>query len=139
MAPVVFENFATLAETTLTANPSTGTSLAVTSRTLFPPSGIFRLLVQDAENDKTHREIMYVTGGYGTGAGTFTVVRGQEGTTNVAHPTSSYVAAELTAEAIKRWVPEYVWQPRHQNFLAWTGDPGAMLTSSGIGPTAGVA
>lgn len=64
--------------TTTTADPgSGGTTLAVTLRDLFPQSGTFKIRVEN--------EIMYVTAGHGSGAGSFTVTRGQDGTTAVAH------------------------------------------------------
>jgi hypothetical protein len=127
-API--ETFTTLAETTTTADPgSGGTSLAVTTRTPFPQAtgagaaGQFYILVQNSETDKTNREIMLVTAGQGTGAGSFTVVRGQGGTTGVAHASSSYVAQVLTAEALRRWVPEFVTQPRHHKGVCWCYPP----------------
>jgi hypothetical protein len=95
------ETFATLAETTTTADPgAAGTSLAVTLRTKFPQSGTFRVVVQNSETDKTNREVMIVTAGQGSGAGSFTVTRGADGTTGVAHPSGSYVAQVLTAEGL---------------------------------------
>lgn len=63
--------------TPITADPTTGTSLAVTLRDRFPQAANFKVRVDN--------EIMLVTAGFGTGAGTFTVSRGQDGTTNVAH------------------------------------------------------
>lgn len=118
------ENLATLAETTTTADPGTaGVSLAVTSRSApFPQTGQFRILVQNTETDKTNREIMTVTGGLGAGAGSFTVTRGQEGTTGVAHPVGSYVAQVLTKSGILATVPR-VPNPADHAMLAWTGDP----------------
>src|SRR3954449_2529195 len=64
-----FENLATLAETTTTADPGVGAALAVTSRTTFPQTGQFAILVQNSETDKTNREVMLVTAGQGSGAG----------------------------------------------------------------------
>jgi hypothetical protein len=95
--------FATLAETTSTDNPlsSGATTMNVTTRTPFPQAGKFYLLVQDSETSKTNREIMRVTGGHGTGAGGFTVTRGEEGTTGVAHATGSYVALVVVATQFK--------------------------------------
>jgi len=127
-API--ETFATLAETVTTADPgSGGTSLSVTSRSLFPPAtvygaaGQFYILVQNSETDKTNREIMLVTGGQGTGAGSFTVVRGQGGTTGVAHPSGSYVAQIITDIALKRTAPEFITQPRHHKGVCWNYPP----------------
>lgn len=71
--------------TTTTADPgSGGVSLAVTLRNLFPQSGNFKIAVED--------EIMEVTAGHGTGAGSFTVTRGIDGTTAVAHASGVTVA-----------------------------------------------
>jgi hypothetical protein len=73
--------------TTTTADPgSGGTSLAVTSRSIFPQSGSFKIRVE--------AEVMYVTAGLGTGAGSFTVSRGMDGTTAAAHA-SGVVAAQV--------------------------------------------
>lgn len=56
--------------TTTTADPGTaGTSLAVTARDAFSQSGSFLIRVENEE--------MLVTAGQGVGAGSFTVVRGQ--------------------------------------------------------------
>jgi hypothetical protein len=70
--------------TTSTADPSTGTFLAVTARDRFPQAANFKVRVDD--------EVMLVTAGLGTGAGTFTVVRGQDGTANVAHTSGVVVS-----------------------------------------------
>jgi hypothetical protein len=124
MATTPQETFATLAETSTTADPgSGGTSLAVSNRSKFPQSGRFRLVVQQSESDKSNREIMYVTAGHGVGSGTFTVGRGLEGTTAVAHATGSYVANALTGEAIRRQLADYTFHPRHAGLLGCTADP----------------
>lgn len=92
----------TLDESTTTADPGTaGASLAVTSRTPFPQTGKFWILVQNSATDSTNREIMRVTAGQGAGAGSFTVVRGQEGTAGVAHPIGSYVAAVIVESLLR--------------------------------------
>lgn len=71
--------------TTTTADPgAAGVSLAVTLRDRFPQSGNFKIRVDN--------EVMKVTGGQGTGAGSFTVVRAQDGTTGVAHAVGATVA-----------------------------------------------
>lgn len=75
--------------TTTTADPGAGgTSLAVTARDKFPQAGQFKMRVE--------AEVMYVTAGWGIGAGNYTVVRGQDGTTAVAHSTG-VIAAQVTA------------------------------------------
>lgn len=122
MTVPAFEQLSTLAETTTTADPGTGgTSLAVTSRTLFPQAGQFTIVVQDSETSKTNREIMLVTGGTGAGAGSFTVTRGQEGTAGVAHAIGSYVAQVLTAASLLR-IAHRLPDPSDQSLLTWTGD-----------------
>lgn len=63
--------------TVSTADPTTGTTLAVAARDRFPQAANFKIRVEN--------EVMLVTAGFGTGAGSFTVTRGQDGTTNVAH------------------------------------------------------
>jgi hypothetical protein len=112
--------FATLAETTTTADPATGTSLAVTTRTPFSQATPFYILVQDSDTSKANREIMRVVGGVGSGAGTFTVERGSAGTVPIAHASGSYVGQVFTGEAISSWIPDSVPQPRHQGLLAWS-------------------
>lgn len=68
--------------TTTTADPgAAGTTLAITSATRFPASGQYKIRVED--------EIMYVTGGQGTAS--WTVARGQDGTTAVAHTAGATV------------------------------------------------
>lgn len=64
--------------TVSTADPlSGGTTLAVASRTAFPQIANFKVRVEN--------EVMLVTAGFGTGAGSFTVTRGYDNTTAVAH------------------------------------------------------
>jgi hypothetical protein len=76
--------------TTTTADPGTsGTSLAVTNRSLFPQASNFKIYVVGTSGIA---EIMLVTAGHGTGAGSFTVTRGQEGTTGVAHSVGARVS-----------------------------------------------
>lgn len=89
----VVERASTDIITTTTADPSTGTSLAVTSRSLFPQSGSFKIRVE--------AEVMLVTAGHGTGAGTFTVTRGQDGTTNVAHASGVSVAQVVGVQRVE--------------------------------------
>jgi hypothetical protein len=80
--------------TTTTADPgSGGTTLAVTSNALFPGSGNYKVRVED--------EVMLVTAGQGTNS--WTVTRGVDGTTAVAHTTGvrvSYVVAVQRVEPI---------------------------------------
>lgn len=126
-----FEQVATLAETTTTADPGTGGStLAVTNRSPFPQAGQFTILVQNAENDKTNREIMIVTAGTGAGAGSFTVTRGADGgPAAVAHPIGSYVAYVLTGGGILR-IAHRLPDPSDQSLLTWSGDSIGAFDSS---------
>lgn len=125
------DSFATLAETTTTADPgSAGTTLAVTTRSPFSQSGQIVLLVQNSETDKTNREIMLASGGFGAGAGTFTpVARGQEGTTGVAHPVGSYVAQVLTASSLAR-IAHRIPDPSDQSLLSWSADSAGAFDSA---------
>lgn len=80
--------------TTTTADPgSGGTSLAVTLRDRFPQSGNFKVRVEN--------EVMKVTAGQGTGAGSFTVTRGQDGTTAVAHTTGVRVSQIVGVQRVE--------------------------------------
>lgn len=65
---------------------ATKTSLEVRDRGQFPAHPQFWIVVQTSPWNATNREIMLVTGGTGTGSGSFTVKRGQHGTTAVPHP-----------------------------------------------------
>jgi hypothetical protein len=79
--------------TTTTADPGTaGTTLAVTARDKFPQSGNFKIRVDN--------EVMKVTGGQGTGAGTFTVARAQDGTAGVAHSIGATVAYVVAVQRV---------------------------------------
>lgn len=110
---VVGEKFTNAAQTTTTADPgSGGTTLAVTDGSTFPATGNFRVKVEN--------EIMVCTARTGN---SLTVVRGQEGTTGVAHAVGVLVDHVLTAESQRRYVPEYVIQPRHHGLVAWSHDP----------------
>jgi len=84
------EQFANQATSTLTAAISAGaTTLAVKSASKFPAEGDFRIVVGG--------EIMLVTG---VASKTFTVSRGQEGTTATTHASGDTVAHVLTAAAL---------------------------------------
>lgn len=84
------EKFANDAQSTLTAAVAAGdTTLTVASAAAFPSSGNFRLLIDS--------EILLVTAVAGN---TFTVSRGQEGTTAAAHANGAYVTHVLTAAAL---------------------------------------
>jgi len=72
--------------TTLTADPGTGTTLAVASAALFPATNGYKVRVEN--------EVMTVTAGAGTLS--WTVTRGVDGTSNVAHA-SGVVVAQVAA------------------------------------------
>lgn len=81
-------------KTTTTADPGTsGTSLAVTLRDRFPQAGTFKVRVEN--------EVMLVTAGQGTGAGSFTVTRGIDGTTGVAHAIGVTVSRILGVQRVE--------------------------------------
>ena len=81
-------------KTTTTADPgSAGTSLAVTLRDRFPQSGNFKIRVE--------KEVMRVTAGQGTGAGSFTVTRGVDGTAAVAHTSGVAVALVVGVQRVE--------------------------------------
>lgn len=77
--------------TTLTADPTTGTTVAVASAAKFPGSGQYKIRVGD--------EVMYVTAGQGTLS--WTVSRGQDGTTNVAHPIGTVVSYVVAVQRVE--------------------------------------
>lgn len=80
--------------TTSTADPgSGGTTLAVTLRDRFPQAGNFKIRVED--------EVMNVTAGQGTGAGSFTVTRGIDGTTAVAHGSGVRVSQVVAVQRVE--------------------------------------
>ncbi len=84
------EHFANEALTTLTMQLDKGaTTLNVASVTRFPAEGLFRILIDS--------ELMMVTAVEGT---TFTVERGIEETTDIAHANGSSVRQVLTAGAL---------------------------------------
>lgn len=85
------EQFANFASTTLATSVVAGTtSLVVSSTSLFPSTGNFRVLIDN--------EIFLVTGVSGT---TWTVTPGAEGTTQAGHTSGAQIAHILTAAAIK--------------------------------------
>jgi hypothetical protein len=80
--------------TTTTADPgAAGTSLAATLRDAFPQSGNFYVKVEN--------ELMLVTAGQGTGAGSFTVTRGQLGTTAVAHAIGVRISYGVSVQRVE--------------------------------------
>lgn len=88
----VVERAATDITTTTTADPSTGTTLAVTSGGgRFPQTGTFKVRVE--------AEVMAVSAGAGTNS--WTVARGQDGTTNVAHAIGVSVALVVGVQRVE--------------------------------------
>lgn len=82
-----------LASSTLSSAITTTsqTSIAITARDSFPQSGNFRINIEN--------EIMLVTAGQGTGAGSFTVTRGTDGSTAATHSSGVNVYGVMTANA----------------------------------------
>lgn len=95
------EQFSNNAATTLTAGIDDATgNVPVTSRSAFPSSASFRIIIDS--------EIMLVTGGTGVGAGTFTVTRAQEGTSAAAHLIGAAVTHVLTADGLSTGITERI-------------------------------
>jgi hypothetical protein len=95
------QTFANLAETSLSEDiDGTTTTVPVEDRSDFSQSGQFGLLLQASDSEQ-NRELMEVTGGHGTGPGSFTVVRGS---TPIPHAANSYVAQVLTAKQLEQFV-----------------------------------
>jgi hypothetical protein len=89
---MAIERFANKASTTLAAGIGSGDlSLTVASAALFPTSGQFRIIIEN--------EILLVSAVAGT---TFTVARGQEGTTATSHGSGMPVTCILTAAAVNK-------------------------------------
>lgn len=85
--------------TTTTADPGTGgTTLAVTLRDRFPQAGSFKI---DVVGTSGIAERMLVTAGQGTGAGSFTVTRAQDGTAAVAHSVGAKVAQVFAVQRME--------------------------------------
>jgi hypothetical protein len=79
-------------------------------------------------------EIMICTA-HTASADAFTVTRGAESTTAAAHAIGTTVNAIASAEAVRRWIPEYTPHPRWWNALAWTSSP--LMCGGTFTPTAG--
>lgn len=89
------ENYGNLLATTLSAaiTSTSATSLSVVSSTGFPSSGQFTVRIDG--------EILLVTAISGT---TWTITRGQEGSTAATHTVGTYVTMVLTDGSIRRLV-----------------------------------
>lgn len=96
------ERASTDVTTTTTADPGTGGStLAVTLRDMAnraPLTGSFKI---DVMGTSGIAERMLVTGGTGTGAGSYTVTRGIDGTTGVAHSIGAKVALVTAVQRVE--------------------------------------
>jgi hypothetical protein len=102
---MALEQFANNALTTLSGSiTNVATTLVVTSATNFPATGNFRIGVDTGSNF----EYMLVTNVAGT---TFTVTRGQESTTNVAHNSGVVVTHILTAGGLVQTLNDNVGFP----------------------------
>lgn len=96
---MVVERYTNGATTTLNGGiTNSALTLVVNSATDFPSSGNFRILIGS--------EIMIVTAVSGT---TFTVSRGQEGTTAAAHSNTDSVLQILTAGGLNGWVNNHTY------------------------------
>lgn len=92
------ESFSNDAETALAAAITTvgQSSITVASSSGFPTKGDYRIRIDN--------EILVVTGGQGTS--TWTVSRGQEGTTAATHSNSAVVTQVLTAQGLRNAAEE---------------------------------
>lgn len=121
----VIERMSPDIRTTLTADPgAAGTSLAVTERGgRFPQSGNFKVRAED--------EVMRVTAGHGTGAGSWTsVARGIDGTTAVAHAigtTVAYVVGTQRVSPIDERQITYIGQAATFKTLGRAGTAGQKI------------
>jgi hypothetical protein len=122
MATLPIETFANdTATATLASDPGSGG----TTLTLTTGQGVAFPTITSGTNQmrvRVDNEIMLVTA-HGASADTMTVTRGIEGTTGAAHAVGSTVNAVMTAEAVRRWSPDYAFHPRQQNLLAWNMAP----------------
>lgn len=122
------ERFVTNAVTTLNGSINASqTSLVVTSASAFPASGTFSLAIDN--------EIMTVTSVSGT---TFTVTRGQEGSTGASHSNGATVVQALTKRTLEAIRGEFVTTGAKASFtqqrsgrLYLPNNSGAILIDNG--------
>lgn len=88
------EQYANDYTTTLNGAIGSGDGTLVVTVATGAPAAPFRLLLQNSATDATNREYVLVTVVAGT---TFTITRGLEGTSPVAHASGSWVAQDVTA------------------------------------------
>jgi hypothetical protein len=133
-AEVFANSIGTVGSGTLASDPgSGGTTLTLTTGhgARFPAVLSGQRLRLQIES-----EILIVTA-HTANADTMTVTRGAEGSTAAAHSALTAVNAVLTKEAMERYAPSSVAQPRHHKLLGWTMPPYA--AASNVSFAAGVA
>lgn len=140
--PLVLENYGVgVQEGATAADPgAAGTTLTLAAATIGVAAASTlgqqtHILVQNALGDPTNREIMVVTAGQGSTS--LTVVRGQEGTTGVAHPVGSYVAVVDTPEVRRRHISNQVLLPYHWKMVAFVCPPYLIDAGQATAPVAG--
>lgn len=117
------ENFANFYATTLQGAIDDNDTLLTVASPLGAPDVNFRLLIQDAENDITNRELVLVTVKAGDD---FTVTRGIEGTTPVAHADGSFIAHVVTAGGLLELVYDRVTNVQASIVVVIDGGDGAI-------------
>lgn len=116
------ERFATNAVTTLNgAIDSSTTTLVVTSASSFPSAGTFSLMIDS--------EIMKVTGVSGT---TFTVVRGQEGSSAASHSNGATVIGAITKRTLDDLRSEFVTTGAFASFTQQRSSRLYLPTDAGV-------
>jgi hypothetical protein len=121
------EKFANNASTTLNgAILDTSQSLVVTSASGFPTNPQFRL--------KIDNEILLVTGVSGT---TYTVTRGQEGTSGVGHANGATVTHILTADTLVHATSNQTIPSGQNTLVSVEGITSAITVTLSASPTTG--
>lgn len=90
------------------------TSLTVTDGSKFPATGDYHLVLVSPST----YEVVICTA---RASNVLTVVRGQEGTTGVAHPTATQVVLTITPESFRRFVSDEVGNPNDDDSLGVYG------------------
>lgn len=99
------ENYSNFYATLLSAGIDDNDLALTVDSSVGAPSPNFRLLVQDAEDDQSNRELMLVTAKVGD---VFTITRGIETTTAVAHSGGSFVAHVISAGGLLQGIYDRV-------------------------------
>lgn len=118
------ENFANFYASTLNGSIDDSVTTVVVASSIGAPDVNFRVLVQDAFDDPTNRELMLVSAKAGED---FTVTRGIEGTTAVAHADGSFIAAVLTAGALEQLILDRVSNVQTDIVFIFAADDAASL------------